>query len=328
MDTLPELFRYHTWATLTLIDHCAGLPAETLRESTPGTAGPILETLVHLVAAEQRYLSRLPVEQPNMTVREGMEPSLADLRAVVEEQATRWATLLERWAELDVTMPQLPDGWPETPHAETLLALQTLHHGNDHRTHIGTTLGAHGRAAPDSAVGSTGRRGTTSALLRHRRSPTARPEPLVQATRRAHRLDEHLGHLRPAELRRRDAARGEHLAHLRAGERDVLLRRVRAGLGRGHPVAALAVEGVVEEERRDRPARRVELVEDVLRVVGAVVVADAGVVAADDEVRAAVVLAHQRVEDRLARAGVAHRRREARRAARGPPGSSSSSSTS
>ena len=53
----------------------------------------------------------------------------------------------------------------------------------------------------------------------------------------------------------------------------------------------------------------VELVEDLLRVVGAVVVADAGVVAADDEVRAAVVLAHDRVEDRLARAGVAHRRR-------------------
>ena len=45
-----------------------------------------------------------------------------------------------------------------------------------------------------------------------------------------------------------------------------------------------------------------------LRVVGAVVVADTRVVAADDEVRAAVVLADQRVEDRLARPGVAHGR--------------------
>jgi hypothetical protein len=45
-------------------------------------------------------------------------------------------------------MPALPD-WPETPHAETLMALQTLHHGNDHRTQIGTILGAHGRDAPD-----------------------------------------------------------------------------------------------------------------------------------------------------------------------------------
>lgn len=37
MDTLRELFRYHTWATLTLIDHCTGLPAEALCESAPGT---------------------------------------------------------------------------------------------------------------------------------------------------------------------------------------------------------------------------------------------------------------------------------------------------
>ena len=53
-----------------------------------------------------------------------------------------------------------------------------------------------------------------------------------------------------------------------------------------------------------------ELVEDELRVVGAVVVAHARVVAADDEVRAAVVLAADRVPDRLARPRVAHRRRE------------------
>ena len=46
----------------------------------------------------------------------------------------------------------------------------------------------------------------------------------------------------------------------------------------------------------------VDVVEDLLGVVGAVVVADAGVVAADDEVGAAVVPADDRVEDRLARA--------------------------
>jgi hypothetical protein len=56
----------------------------------------------------------------------------------------------------------------------------------------------------------------------------------------------------------------------------------------------------------------VDLVEDLLRVVGAVVVAHARVVAPDDEVRAAVVLPHDCVVDRLARAGVAHRGREHR----------------
>ena len=65
---------------------------------------------------------------------------------------------------------------------------------------------------------------------------------------------------------------------------------------------------MIEEQRRDPQTRRVELIEDLLRVVGAVIVPDTGVVAADDEVGAAVVLAHDGVEDRLARAGVAHRR--------------------
>jgi len=148
MDTLRELFRYHAWATLTLIDHCAGLPAEALHESASGTYGSVLETLVHLVAAEQRYLSRLPGEQPSATMHEGMEPALSDLRTVFEEQAKLWEALLDLGVELNVTMPALPDGWPETPHAETLLMLQTLHHGNDHRTQIWTVLGVHGRDGP------------------------------------------------------------------------------------------------------------------------------------------------------------------------------------
>src|SRR5215207_6571104 len=45
-------------------------------------------------------------------------------------------------------------------------------------------------------------------------------------------------------------------------------------------------------------------------VVGAVVAADSGVISAHDEVRAAVVLAADRVEDRLTRACIPHRRRE------------------
>ncbi|HLZ70592.1 MAG TPA: DinB family protein [Dehalococcoidia bacterium] len=148
MDTLRELFRHHAWATLRLVEYCASLPAAALREPATGAYGPILPTLVHLVAAEQRYLSRLPGEPPRTPLREGMEPPLAELRAIVEEQAQRWEALLDRGAALSVTMPAQPDGWPETPHAETLLMLQTLHHGNDHRTQISTILGAHGRDGP------------------------------------------------------------------------------------------------------------------------------------------------------------------------------------
>lgn len=148
MDTLRELFGYHTWATLKLIDHLETLPPEALQEASPGTQGTAIATLVHLVAAEQRYLERLPVGRPSRSVREGMEPALAELRQVFEEQAALWGELLDRGPDLNVTMPA-QRGWPDTPHAETLLFLQCLHHGNDHRTHIGTVLGAHGRPGPD-----------------------------------------------------------------------------------------------------------------------------------------------------------------------------------
>ena len=50
------------------------------------------------------------------------------------------------------------------------------------------------------------------------------------------------------------------------------------------------------------------MAEDELRVVRAVIIADARVISPDDEVRAAVILPDDRVEDRLARPGVAHRR--------------------
>src|SRR5204862_2225581 len=52
-----------------------------------------------------------------------------------------------------------------------------------------------------------------------------------------------------------------------------------------------------------------ELIENFLGVVGAVIVAHAGVIAADDEVGDAVIFADERVQNCLARAGVAHGQR-------------------
>ena len=148
MDPLRELFHHHAWATLRLIDYCATLPPERLREVAPGTYGPILATLVHLVAADQRYLELLTGELPDPPLREGTEPPFADLRSRFTAQARRWEAVLDRVGELDVTIPARGSR-PATPHAEDLLFVQAIHHGNDHRTHVCTTLGAHGLEAPD-----------------------------------------------------------------------------------------------------------------------------------------------------------------------------------
>src|SRR5262245_998155 len=85
---------------------------------------------------------------------------------------------------------------------------------------------------------------------------------------------------------------------------------MRACLERGHSLAPAAVERLFEAQRRDPDLLRRELVEDPLSVVGAVEAVRPRVIAADDEMGAAVVLADDGVEDRLARSGEAHHRGE------------------
>src|SRR3712207_3654275 len=129
-------------------------------------------------------------------------------------------------------------------------------------------------------------------------------------------LHEDFYDLGAGELRGWVLALGEHLAHLGAGDEDVVLLGVGAGLGGSHALAGEAEEGVLEEEGGKTDLAFLELVEDGLSVVVAVegfaagVLSGARVVAADDEVGAAVVLAADGVEDRLARAAVAHGGRE------------------
>jgi uncharacterized damage-inducible protein DinB len=149
MNTIETFLDHHEWATLALIDHCAALPADVLSESVPGTAGSILATLVHLVAAEQRYLRVMTGETIEPAVHESMEGlRLEQLRRAFEVQARRWRDLAGRAGGLDVTIPARNDR-PEVPHAADLLFLQAVHHGNDHRTHVCTTLGALGLDAPE-----------------------------------------------------------------------------------------------------------------------------------------------------------------------------------
>ena len=148
MDPLDALFRHHAWATLRLIDHCAALPVDQLRATAPGTYGTIEATLVHLVAADQRYLEDMDGEAPGSRVSEAGGQSLAEVRAAAELQAARWTALVRRASELNVVRPAYDED-PDSEHAEDLLFLQAIHHGNDHRAHVCTILGANGLRVPD-----------------------------------------------------------------------------------------------------------------------------------------------------------------------------------
>jgi uncharacterized damage-inducible protein DinB len=149
VDTLEEMFRYNAWATEQLLEFCSTLPPEKLEATAPGTYGSIIDTLRHLSGAEERYLTVLE-EQPRRP--EVMEPAKLDLKALTAEsasRATRWSRLLAAKPDPSRLMKRKrPDGGEDTIPVRTLL-VQAVHHGNDHRTHICTVLGANGIDAPE-----------------------------------------------------------------------------------------------------------------------------------------------------------------------------------
>ncbi len=147
MDLLRELFDYHAWATIQLIDACMGYPPTILHETVVGTDRSILHTLTHLVGTEQWYLKTLTDAPIIAPILRGEVLSLTDLRQRYQTQSHRWEEMLEQFANLDVTLPT--DGArPATPHGQNLLIVQAIQHGIDHRTQIGTTLHLLGVESP------------------------------------------------------------------------------------------------------------------------------------------------------------------------------------
>ena len=106
--------------------------------------------MAHLVQADARYLRRILREE--LVPAPERLPAIDELRSEMESQAGRWQEVLGRLGELDATVPAEPDEeppYPEIEHAVGLLVTQAIHHGNEHRAHVCSILGAHGLAVPD-----------------------------------------------------------------------------------------------------------------------------------------------------------------------------------
>ena len=152
-DVMRAMFDHHIWATVALIDALDDLPAERLDAQIPGTYGSIVNTLNHLVDADSRYLLRLNTPTPPPAEDHPPLPPAA-LRTSIRSNAAQWGPTLDRLeaGSLDATIDAYKDEYPRTPHAEGLLLSQAIHHGNDHRTQICSTLGALGLEVPELDV--------------------------------------------------------------------------------------------------------------------------------------------------------------------------------
>jgi len=146
--------RHEVWADLELLAFCARLSAEQLGWTVPGTYGAIHNTLQHIVRAQRGYLGRLtgdpgadvvPLDSEQLL---GIDDLVAKERVVGERIERLLTQDFDPTRVITLTRGGVAQG---TATAGVILA-QFVHHGSDHRAHVGTILGAHGAEPPDLDV--------------------------------------------------------------------------------------------------------------------------------------------------------------------------------
>ncbi len=147
MTTLPHLYRHHKWANLTLIDHLAGRPAEDLQRRAPGGFGTIAETLTHLLYNESRFIDALEGRQADGAGGPAPSPSLSELRAMAEANASKLiaiASNVQEGERLTGTFRGEPFDFPAY-----VPLFQAYHHGVEHRTNITSILATYDLPTPN-----------------------------------------------------------------------------------------------------------------------------------------------------------------------------------
>jgi uncharacterized damage-inducible protein DinB len=135
---LDAAFAHNAWATSRVLDACAELDAEQLQTNVPGTRGPIIDTLRHIVAGDAVDLEILTGVVADEALQR-MTPS--ELRDAVEQLGTAWSRFLSQPIDPDEMVREVDDtdGYERTAPLAFRLA-GTLNHGTDHRSQICTAL--------------------------------------------------------------------------------------------------------------------------------------------------------------------------------------------
>jgi uncharacterized damage-inducible protein DinB len=146
---LVELFKHNRWANLRLLDLCARLSDELLRAGTPGTYGPVHETVQHIVHAEENYLHRLLTGQPRQAgSQEGDLPGIEVLRARAMHSGSGLIEVAERFQPGAVFQVEWDEGaLVDVP--AVLYLVQAINHATEHRSQVLTILTQQGIDVPE-----------------------------------------------------------------------------------------------------------------------------------------------------------------------------------
>lgn len=143
---LEAAFAHNTWATLRVINACTNLSQEQLATNVPGTRGPILDTLRHIVEGDAVDLEIILTGIPAADLE---QMGLPELRVVASDVGAAWARFLADPIDPDQMVREVDpgDGYERDAPMGFRLA-GTLNHGSDHRSQICTALTTLGVTPP------------------------------------------------------------------------------------------------------------------------------------------------------------------------------------
>lgn len=159
---LEEMYRQSTWANLELIEACVKLSDEQLDATAQGTYGSVRNTLWHLLSAEERYIMRLSGEDIPYKKLGDMDscPDFPELRKRAQLNGERFIGLISETDPHRTFTADYSGQSYDLPFSVVLV--QAINHGTEHRTQIKTILTAIGVGPPEidgwtyaSAVGQT-----------------------------------------------------------------------------------------------------------------------------------------------------------------------------
>ena len=146
-SVLIELIRYNNWANEKVFAAIQRLTPDQQAASAPGAYGSIHQTMGHIVAAEADYINRLTGKGPRPHFRWEDEPSVNDIFVFSNTVADALLDAVQR-VPPDHIVHEEEDG-NTMDYKASLLFIQVIDHGIEHRTNITTILSGLGLAAPE-----------------------------------------------------------------------------------------------------------------------------------------------------------------------------------
>jgi uncharacterized damage-inducible protein DinB len=148
-DVLRTHLDYTAWASLRLLDAAAQLPPGELTRDFGTASGSVLDTLVHIFAADRVWLARVR-GQPNPVFVTDADRSLPALQ-------NSWPPLLQQWkawaGELNDERAREPVAYSTmegTPWRQPIwqVLLHVVNHGTHHRGQVSGFLRSMGHTPP------------------------------------------------------------------------------------------------------------------------------------------------------------------------------------